>query len=526
MQIIHHGHIITCDPLQPIAEAIAIEENRIVAVGSNADILALVVPGSQNLDLHNQTIIPGLTDSHIHLEEYALSLTRINCDAPTKAECLQTVKEKVQQEPPGKWILGHGWDHNIWGSDLPLIEDLDKVAPANPAYLTGKSMHIAWVNHRALELAGIDANTKDPSGGRIERNLHGEPTGMLTDTAVLLVEKVIPLPAIEGCIAPFTVAIQNLNNVGITSVHEFDEVHGIRVLQQLHSEKKLNLRIFKGIPRTFLDEAMAEGWQTGKGDDWLRIGPLKLFSDGALGSRTAWMLEPYDGYPEDRGLSLISHEELTQIGKKVLSAGISLAVHAIGDQAIRTVIDSFEQLRKFENTQNLHPATLRIEHLQLINPVDIPRLAKTGIVASMQPIHATSDASMADRLWGERVKSAYAWKSILDAGAMLIFGSDCPVENPNPFWGIHAAVTRESRDSSSHPWHPEQAIDFMQALKAYTINPAIAADQGDRLGMLKTGYAADLVCLSENPLNSNPIGLYNIRVNSVMLAGKWLFQNN
>jgi len=395
----------------------------------------------------------------------------------------------------------------------------------NPVYLTGKSMHIAWVNHRALESAFIDANAIDPPGGRIERNLHGEPTGMLMDTAVLLVERAIPLPPIEKCIAPFKVAIQNLNQVGITSVHEFDEIHSYRVIQQLHSEKKLNLRVFKGIPWLFLDEAIADGWQTGKGDDWLRIGPLKLFSDGALGSRTAWMLEPYEGYPGDNGLSLISREDLTQIGKKVLTTGISLAVHAIGDQATRIVIESFEQLREFESAHNLNPATLRIEHLQLIDPVDIPRLPKAGIVASMQPIHATSDAPMADRLWGARVKSSYAWKSIMDAGVLLIFGSDCPVENPNPFWGIHAATTRQSRDPSAQPWHSEQRIDFMQALKAYTINPAIAAHQGHRLGMLKSGYAADLVCLHENPMAVEPHGLYNNKVNGVMLAGKWLFHN-
>jgi predicted amidohydrolase YtcJ len=287
----------------------------------------------------------------------------------------------------------------------------------------------------------------------------------------------------------------------------------------------LNLHIFKGIPWLFLDEAISDGWQTGKGDDWLRIGPLKLFADGALGSRTAWMLEPYEGFPTDKGLSLISREDLTQIGKKVLSAGISLAVHAIGDQANRIVIDAFEQLREFELAHNLDPATLRIEHLQLIDPMDIPRLAKSGIVASMQPIHATSDAPMADRLWGARVKSSYAWKSILDAGVMLIFGSDCPVENPNPFWGIHAALTRQSRDPSARPWHPEQSIDFMQALQAYTINPAIAAHQGHRLGMLRPGYAADLVCLSGNPMIIKPNELYNSKVNRVILAGKWLFQN-
>jgi predicted amidohydrolase YtcJ len=524
MQILHNGQIITCDPHHPLAEAIAVDDDRIVAVGSNSDILNLVNPWTKSLDLNHQTIIPGLTDAHIHLEEYALSLTRINCDTPTKPECLQIVKEKVQKTSAGKWILGHGWDHNLWGTNLPLIQDLDEVAPQNPVYLTGKSMHIAWVNHRALELASIDENSLDPPGGRIERDSRGEPSGMLMDTAVLLVEEAIPLPAVEECIEPFKAAIQNLNQVGITSVHEFDEVHGYKVLQLLHSEKSLNLRVYKGIPWSFLDQAIAEGWQTGKGNDWIRIGPLKLFSDGALGSKTAWMLEPYEGFPQDKGLSLISREDLTQIGKKVLSAGIFLAVHAIGDQANRIVIDAFEKLREFESAHQLESATFRIEHLQLINPVDISRLAKARIVASMQPIHATSDAPMADRLWGKRVNSSYAWKSIMDAGVMLIFGSDCPVENPNPFWGIHAAVTRQFRDSSSHPWHPEQSIAFMPALQAYTTNPAIAAHVSDHLGMLKAGYVADLACLSENPMMVPPNALYNNRVTGVMLAGKWLFQ--
>jgi len=526
MQILHHGNFFTCDSHHPFAEAIAIDKVRIFAVGSNSDILSLINPEAHSLNLNNQTIIPGLTDAHIHLEEYALSLTRINCDTPTEIECLQRVKGKVRSISPGEWILGHGWDHNIWGTHLPTIEELDKVSPFNPVYLTGKSMHIAWVNHRALELASIGENTNDPLGGRIERNSHGEPTGMLMDSAVLLVEKVIPLPPVEACIAPIKVAIQILNQVGITSVHEFDDVHAYKVFQTLHSERTLNLRVFKGIPMSFLEEAIRDGWRTGEGDDWLRIGPLKLFSDGALGSKTAWMQEPYEGYPEDKGLSLISQAKLIQIGKKALSAGISLAVHAIGDQANRMVIDSFEKLRAFESDKNLNPATFRIEHLQLIHSKDIPRLLKVGIIASMQPIHATSDAPMADRLWGARVKYSYAWKSILDSGAMLIFGSDCPVENPNPFWGIHAALTRQSRDPSSLPWHQEQTIGFRQALQAYTLNPAIAAGQDDHLGMLKAGYAADLVCLSDNPVLVEPNELYNNRINGVMLAGKWLFYNS
>jgi hypothetical protein len=526
MQILHNGQIITCDPQKPLAEAVAINNDQIVAIGTNSEILNLLTPGTKSLDLNHQTIIPGLTDSHIHLEEYALSLTRINCDTQTKKECLQIVKEKVQNTSEGKWILGHGWDHNIWGTNLPMIQDLDEVAPLNPVYLTGKSMHIAWVNHRALKLASIDANTIDPPGGRIERNLHGDPTGMLMDTAVLLVEKVIPIPTSGECIEPFKVAVQNLNRVGITSVHEFDEVHGYKVLQQLHSEKILNLRVFKGIPWSYLDQAIAEGWQTGKGDDWLRIGPLKLFSDGALGSKTAWMIEPYEGSPKDKGLSLLSEIDLIKIGRKALSAGISIAVHAIGDQANRIVINAVEELRKYEIDHLLPPANFRIEHLQLIDPADIPRLAKAKIVASMQPIHATSDAPMADRLWGKRVNTSYAWKSILDSGTMLIFGSDCPVENPNPFWGMHAAVTRKTRDPSSHLWHPEQTIDFMHALQAYTINPPISARVGDHMGMLKAGYIADLVCLCENPMMAKPNELYNSRVNGVMLAGKWLFLNN
>lgn len=234
------------------------------------------------------------------------------------------------------------------------------------------------------------------------------------------------------------------------------------------------------------------------------------------------MIKPYDGFIQDKGLSLISRKELIQIGEKALKSGISLAIHAIGDQANRDVIKAFEYFRSFEINQKLNPSVLRIEHLQLIDPVDIPRLAEFRIVASMQPIHAPSDAPMADRLWGKRVGTSYAWKSIYDAGAMLIFGSDCPVESPNPIWGIYAAVARKRHEPSANSWHPEQCVNFMQALEAYTHNPSIISNQGNDLGMLKQGYLADLVFLSKNPLTTHSNELYNIKIDDVMLAGKWI----
>lgn len=527
MLVIHNAQVYTQNPSQPVAESIAIDHGRIVAVGGGDEILS-AFSKAERFDVEKHAIIPGLTDAHIHLEEYALSIQKVDCETATRSECLRRVAERVSSTPPGDWILGHGWNQNNWEDGYGTAALLDAIAPNHPVYLTHKSLHSAWANSAALRRAGITHDTPDPAGGRIGRLPNGEPDGILFESATNLLEAVLPEPSLEQVIKAIGYSIPILNSMGLTGIHDFDGQRCFAALQILHLEHALKLRGIKSIPLENLSHAVELGLRTGFGDDRLRIGSVKMFADGALGPHTAAMLQPYDDESANMGILMMDGDTFFEHGRMAVENGISLAVHAIGDRANREILIGYAKLRAYE--RNLPPNITntfrhRIEHVQVVHPDDLPRFSQLKLIASMQPIHATSDMHMADRFWGSRSEYAYAWRSLLDHQVPLVFGSDAPVESPNPFWGIHAAVTRQRADGSPSPqgWYPRQRLRVEEAIRGYTIGAAFASGMEDDLAKLAPGYLADLLVLDENPYSCEPDALLNIKPLATMVEGEWVY---
>jgi predicted amidohydrolase YtcJ len=525
MKLLYNALIYTQDPSHPTGSAILINRERVIAVGDAKDLLALS-PNAEKQDMGGRVILPGITDAHLHLKNYALSLQKIDCETDTKAECLRRVKERVEKAKPGEWILGHGWNQNVWGV-WPTASELDAIAPDHPVYLTAKSLHAAWANTAALKAANITQRSPDPQNGQIQRDDKGDATGILLETAMELVGNAIPEPSIKEIADAMEKAQVILWKLGLTGLHDFDRRDSFMALQQLHAEGRLKLRVLKNIPVELLDQAHDLGLRAGFGDDWLRIGSIKVFMDGALGPHTAAMFQPYIGEEDNRGILNMDGEELFEYGRKAAQVGLGLTVHAIGDRANHEVLNAYEQLRAYETENHLPALRHRIEHVQVIHPDDAARLGKMNIIASMQPIHATSDMLMADAFWGERSRLAYAWRTQLDHGARLALGSDAPVESPNPFLGLHAAVTRRRADGSPSVdgWYPEQKLTMAEAWEGFTIGPAYAANMESRLGRLAPNYLADLIVLdaSQDPFTCNADDLLEMQSSATMVGGEWVY---
>jgi predicted amidohydrolase YtcJ len=527
MLVIYNAKIYTLDSAHEFVSALVIDDNRIIAVGSDDDILN-TFSSSNKFNAAGYAIIPGLTDAHIHLENYALSMQKVDCETRSISECLKRVSANAASTSPGDWILGHGWNQNNWADGYGSVSQLDQIAPHHPVYLTHKSLHCAWVNSIALQLAGIDRNTPDPSGGRIGRLPNGDPDGILFESAMNLVESTIPEPNVEQVVKALQSTQPILWKMGLTGVHDFDLSRCFSALQIMHQSQELKLRVVKSIPLENLPHAIALGLRSGFGDDMLRVGSVKLFADGALGPHTAAMLQPYEDDPQNNGLLILDAEELFEYGQIAVRNGISMAVHAIGDRANHEVLNAYAQLRDFEKTKQFSSTTQlrhRIEHVQVLHPDDIQRLSHMNIIASMQPIHATSDMVMADQFWGKRSAFAYAWSEQIKNGASLIFGSDAPVESPNPFWGIHAAVTRCRADGFPSPqgWYPEQRLSINEAIHAYSTGPAYAAGMEDKVGKLTPGFMADLIILNDDPYRCPPNDLLNCHPIATMVGGEWVY---
>jgi len=525
MILLHNAHIHTQNPSQPTASALLIDRERIIAVGE-ADVLSEEYPRAEKQDMDGHIILPGLTDAHLHLKYYSLSLQKIDCETDTKEECLRRVAEHSKNAKPGEWILGHGWNQNVWGVWLTASE-LDSVAPNNPVYLTAKSLHAGLVNTAAMKLANITSQTPDPHNGALQHDVKANFTGVLLETAMELVSSVIPEPTIHEIANAVEKAQRILWKMGLTGVHDFDRRDSFMALQRLHAEHRLKLRVLKNIPVELLDEAHALGLRGGFGDDMLRIGNVKVFMDGALGPHTAAMFQPYIGEENNRGILNMDGEELFEHGRKAAQVGLGMTVHAIGDRANHEVLNTYEQLRNYETENHLPALRHRIEHVQVLHPDDANRLGKMNIIASMQPIHATSDMLMADQFWGERSRLAYAMKTQLDLGAPLALGSDAPVESPNPFLGLHAAVTRRRADGSpsAEGWYPEQKLSIADAFSGYTLGAAYAAYMEDRLGRLAPNHLADLIVLEKDPFSCNADELLTMQSSATMVAGEWVYQS-
>jgi len=529
MYTLYNAKIYTLDPIKPTASAIAIRDGKIIAVGTDEQLRFEFDGQGTHLDMHRQPVIPGLIDAHIHLEHYALGLQKVDCETPTRQECLRRVTERVRRTSPGEWVFGHGWNQNSWLDGFGTAEELDPIAPHHPVYLTAKSLHAAWANTAAMRLAGINEQTPDPPGGILGRDAQGKLTGILFESAMELISQILPEISVATVIQTFREVQPILWKMGLTSVHDYDQKRCFSALQSLQTQGELRLRVVKGIPLDDLPHAIALGLHSGFGNDFLRIGSVKAFADGALGPQTAAMLQSYEGNPENKGMLLMDAEDLSEKGRLAVENGLSLAVHAIGDRAIHEVLDAFADLRIFESTLPTRSRSLlrhRIEHVQVIHPDDAHRLGELNVIASMQPIHAPSDMLMADRHWGKRAALSYAWRTQLDHGAVLAFGSDAPVESPNPFWGIHAAVTRRRQDGSPGPggWYPEQRLTVAEAIRGFTQGAAFAAGMEDRLGQLSPGFLADLLVLDTDPFTCPPEQIPVIKPLATMVGGEWVFQ--
>jgi hypothetical protein len=390
-----------------------------------------------------------------------------------------------------------------------------------PVALIRKDGHALWANTAALRAAGIEPTTPDPAGGEIVHD-NGALSGILKETAVSLVRRAIPAPEPAERQAALVDSWPDAWARGITGCHDMGYMAGtlFRDLATLRDAGELGLRFVWYFQKDALDEAIGLGLRSGFGDEWLRIGGLKLFLDGTLGSQTAHLVEPYTGLPDHRGVEVLGREELVDLLHRAVDARLAVALHAIGDAAVKKALDGLAAL-PLEDGHG--PLRHRIEHVQLVDPDDIPRFARHRVTASVQPIHLVADALLADRYWGERASHAYPWRSLRDSGATLVFGSDVPVESPDTFAGIHTAVNRAA-GRQGRPWHPEQAVSVTDALRAYTAGPAWAAGQDETLGTLEAGKRADLIVVEPDPFSVAPQHLDEVRVLATMIDGVWVWQ--
>jgi hypothetical protein len=527
--ILLNGNIITLDNKRPLVSALAISYGRVVALGADAQIRQLATAKTAVVDLDGKTVIPGLTDAHLHWEAQARAMRSVNVfEVPAKAIAVERVRERVSGTPAGEWIQGQGWAQDLWADRaFPSKADLDEVAPQNPVYLSAKSGHAAWVNSAALKQARITSSTGDPAGGQIARDAEGAPTGILLETAMDLVSERIPAPTSDQLADMMLEAQAHALQCGLTMIHDFDEPSCLAALQILRERGDLALRAVKQVNQRWLDAALDSGLRGGFGDDWIRIGALKLFADGALGPKTALMFEPYQGEPDNYGMAVVDKEEMIEYVSRASAFGLPASIHAIGDKAVHDALDVFESVRQQEAQRGETPAERRhrLEHVQIIHPRDANRLAELDVIASMQPIHATSDMITADRYWGERTAYAYNPRLQLDCGARVAFGSDAPVEPLNPFLGIHAAMTRQRNGRPAGGWHPAARLNLRESLLGFTQGPAYAAGMEDRVGKLDEGYLADLVALDRDIFQVDTEEILELKVLGTMVGGEWRFRD-
>jgi predicted amidohydrolase YtcJ len=524
-----HGRIYTNNPEQPWAEAMAVSEGRISCIGKMDHVLLDCGGGQEGVEtvnLKGQFVMPGFNDAHVHLggagaDALAVPLTGV----PSAEEMQKRVADAIAQHKPGEWITGGGWDHTIWPEKrFPNRQQLDAVAPKNPVILTHISGHVAVANSIALKSAEINKTTPNPPGGEIEHDSLGEPTGMLKEDAAMSLVKVrIPDPTMEQRRKGIELVLGNVAKNGVTSVHDYSEWTDFQVYQQLKEEGQLTVRITEWLPFNLpIDELQNMRVQGGTRDPWLKTGALKAFTDGALGSRTAAMLEPYSDDPSTIGILTNDPEKLTAMAIQRDKLGFQLAFHAIGDRANRIALDVFEAVAKANGPRDRRD---RIEHAQIVEPMDFARFAQLKVIASMQPSHQTTDMRWAeDRIGPVRIKGAYAWATLLKSGVRLAFGTDYDVEPISPFRGLYACVTRERPDGGpKNGWEPQEKISLDDCIRAYTSGSAYAQFEEGKKGELKAGEYADFIILSNDLTKVPPAQFTKTRVLRTVVGGRIVY---
>ena len=519
-----NGRVWTGDSAQPWAEAVAIAGDRIVAVGSTADINKRTAATTRVIDARGAMVTPGFIDSHVHFNDGGFALSSVQLrDAKTREEFVQRIAAFAKTLPKGTWIRNGDWDHTNWGDELPTRAWIDSVTPDNPAWINRLDGHMHLANSLALEAAKVDRNTKDIDGGAIVRDARGEPTGIFKDNAMSLIDVVQPPRSDAEFDRALDTAMTYVSARGVTSVHHMGDFDGLAPFRRAREADKLRTRIVAQVPLARWAALRDTVAVRGRGDSWIRIGGLKAFVDGSLGSHTAAMLAPFNDSPRDSGLFVTPPESLYRWTKAADAAGLQVMVHAIGDRAIRTQLDIFERVEKENGARDRR---FRIEHAQHIAPSDIPRFAQLGVIASMQPYHAIDDGRWAEKLIGaERAKGTYAFRSLLDAGATLAFGSDWFVAPPTPLEGIQAAVTRRTLDGKNPSgWVPAQKITLDEALRGYTRGAAFAGFQDKELGVLRVGMLADLVVLDRDLSKVAPETIADAHVQFTVVGGRVVFE--
>ncbi len=535
--LLYNGKVFTADAQFSFAEAVAVDGEKIVAVGTSNE-LRNKYSAAQEIDLKGRLVTPGFNDAHVHFLRGALALLSVNVEGTKSlAEAQTTVAAKVKTLKPGEWVIGRGWDHTIWKQNFPNKADLDKIAPDNPVFLVRVDGHVAWVNSKALELAKIDKRTKNPEGGEIERDASGEATGILKETAQSLAANLIAQPTAEQMTRGLELALEMARKHGITSVQDNSGYDTTKVYRQFLRQNKLTVRVAEwqdfGDTLEEIKRQRAEFASFKDDPNRLKLTALKGYVDGSLGSRTASLLLPYSDDHSNSGIPRYTQEQLTKMIVERDAAGYQIALHAIGDKANRMALDGFAEARKnqnrnslevqkqqakdaqeaFEKTKtvvdfiNIEPdARHRIEHAQVVNPSDFHRFAKLGIIASMQPSHELTDQRWAEVRLGEyRVLGAYAWHLMRSYGVHVPFGTDFPVEPITPYRTLYAAVSRMSEDGTPvGGWQPQEKMTMQEAIRCHTYESAHAEFAENIKGEIKVGMLADLVVQSKDLLTIEP----------------------
>jgi predicted amidohydrolase YtcJ len=510
--VLHGGRVFVADSAGTMAQALAIRDGKVVAVGRDADVAPLVGPRTQVVELGGRLVTPGFNDAHIHFAAGGRALLNVQLlNTTSLAEIERRVKEAADAAQPGEWIQGRGWDQTrlpageLGADGWPTKEILDRAAPRNPVVLRRVDGHTDWANSEALRQAGITAATPSPAGGEIVKDPRtGEPTGILKENAADAMDERVPPPTPAQLRRGMDAALDMAAHTGVTSVQTEVTPAEVRAYRALRDSGRLTVRVYGWLP---LEAETIRGFRqlgitAGSGDDWLRLGMVKGYVDGTLGSRTAYMLEPFSDDPGNRGIARYTPARLDSLVAAADAAGLQVILHAIGDAANRMALDAYERAARVNGTSGRRH---RVEHAQVLDRADIPRFRQLGVIASMQPTHATSDMRWAEQRIGHdrAAEGAYAWRTLLNAGATVIFGTDFAVEPMNPMEGIYSAVTRQSREQPGTPpggWLPEQKLTRTEAIRLYTAAPAYGEWQEARKGTLRPGMLADLVVWTDDLL--------------------------
>ena len=507
-------------------QALAFDDaGKIIGIGKVAD-LASKLPKARHVDGGGKTLLPGMIDAHGHVLSLGASQMQLGLRATANlAEAQQAIADYARRFPLNQWIIGGEWNQANWKlGRFPTAQEIDAVVKDRPVWLSRVDGHAGWANSKALQLAGITETTPDPAGGKIEKDAQGKPTGILVDAAMRLVDKVVPPASNAEQRAALDLALLELAKVGVTSVHDAGVSESAdKLFREYADQGKLTTRLYGMVRGTdgFFDKVSQQGPLLTYGRDFYSLRAVKLFADGALGSRGAALMAPYSDAPHTHGLLFKTADEMYAMIEKAASKGYQVNVHAIGDAGNRQILDGFARLPASASASLRH----RIEHAQVVALDDIPRFKQLDILPSMQPTHATSDMNMAeDRVGAERIKGAYAWRSFLQQGSRIACGSDFPIESPNPFWGVHAAVTRQ--DMAGKPaqgWYANQAMTLEEALRCFTLDAAYAAHQENTLGTLEAGKWADFILIDQDMLNMPAADIYKIKVLQTWVAGKQVY---